>query len=434
MIKIKTYSIKELYLNKGVVSIFIKRFWDEVYSQISNINNKHLMILVKVQYSDSELGYRTLGHLRRVNFEDKNLFIDYIVERLSILNDSYTSLSLSDITFTYIIRDGLAKETNIQLTELENKNLTWHRFLNLNLPISMNPSEYGIIVSKSNIEGYTRYIVRDIKKIFQIDVSIDQLINNVTLFGVSDLKWTDTKLSDVFKREINKSTIYFLDGEIILRKQILNAKPFSKVKPEKSLITNFVTMDIETIKLDNQLTPYLICAYNGVDYIQSYATSNLNQEELFKIFITKLVTLFKGRILRVYAHNLSNFDGVFLLKHLIPFGEVKPLYYNGRLMSIKIKLTINGPYYGRTIIFKDSYLLLPYTLRNLCDAFNLNVVKGYFPFNLNDIFYSGLFPKFNFWSDITPQEYNNLKQQFKNKMWSFQLEAIKYCKLVTCGG
>jgi hypothetical protein len=38
------------------------------------------MLLVKVQYSEEELGYRTLGHLINVNFEDKEQFLDYIVD------------------------------------------------------------------------------------------------------------------------------------------------------------------------------------------------------------------------------------------------------------------------------------------------------------------------------------------------------------------
>jgi hypothetical protein len=37
------------------------------------------MVLVKVQFTKSEMGHRTLGHLRRLNLDDKDLFIDYLV-------------------------------------------------------------------------------------------------------------------------------------------------------------------------------------------------------------------------------------------------------------------------------------------------------------------------------------------------------------------
>lgn len=188
-------------------------------------------------------------------------------------------------------------------------------------------------------------------------------------------------------------------------------------------------MDLETIKQNNKLIPYLICAYNGTEYITSYADSTLNQKILFKNFFKGLLTFFKNRgVLNMYAHNLSNFDGVFLLNHLMEYGKLEPLYFNGKLMSIKLKLNITG-FEGKTIIFKDSYLLLPASLRVLSDVFKVNSVKSYFPYGLTNIFYTGVFPKLEYWSGITPNIYNNLKKLFKNKMWNFQLEAIKYCKI-----
>lgn len=159
---------------------------------------------------------------------DKDLFIGYLIERLGTLNDSYTSLSISKIIFSYIIQEGVAPENDRRLLQdLTDKKLTVHNFNNMNLPISMIPSDYGIIVTKPALyETFTRYIVSCNKKLFQIDVSLDKLINNVTILGLSDLNWMDTKLAEGFKREIGKSTIYFMDGEKVLRKQQLSAKPF----------------------------------------------------------------------------------------------------------------------------------------------------------------------------------------------------------------
>jgi hypothetical protein len=47
-------------------------------------------------------------------------------------------------------------------------------------------------------------------------------------------------------------------------------KPLEDLGTDKVLNNNFITMDIETIKVNNQLIPYLICAYNGKDYINSF--------------------------------------------------------------------------------------------------------------------------------------------------------------------
>ena len=235
MINTITYPIKDLFLTKSVIASFIQRFWNEEYTSIIEDGiQKHLMILVKVEFTEEEQGYRTLGHLRKVNFEDKNQFIDYIIERLSVLNESYNSISVNKITFTYIIKEGLATGTRVLLQNMEDKVLTTHRFNNMNLPLTMNPSEYGKILGQIAIEGFTRFFVSNNNKTFQIDVSLDKLINNVTLLGASDLNWIDTFVSDgCFKREIQKSTIYFLDGVEILRKQTLGAKAFRRLKEDK---------------------------------------------------------------------------------------------------------------------------------------------------------------------------------------------------------
>ena len=134
----------------------------------------------------------------------------------------------------------------------------------------------------------------------------------------------------------------------------------------------------------------------------------------------------------MYAHNLSNFDGIFLLKHLIAYcqdkGKVEPLIFHGKIISIKV--TIGKGKNQKTIIFKDSYLLLPLSLRNLCKAFDVTTSKGYFPFLLSDIYYSGVLPALHLWSKITPSIYESLVSEYKGKkMWNFQLESTKYCKL-----
>jgi len=186
-------------------------------------------------------------------------------------------------------------------------------------------------------------------------------------------------------------------------------------------------MDIETVNQDGKLTPYLICGYNGSDYITSYS---LNQKELFSNYISQLLSsVKKGSRTIIYAHNLSGFDGIFLLRHLLSFGKVEPLLFNGKLMSIRVIIPGTKKSETKILVFKDSYLLLPMNLRKLCEAFEVSLSKGYFPFNLNNIYYSGVLPKLEYWTNISKEQYESLQVEYKNKMWNFQLEAIKYCKL-----
>lgn len=125
---------------------------------------------------------------------------------------------------------------------------------------------------------------------------------------------------------------------------------------ENSLLTDlalreggtFITMDIETITIDSKVTPYLIAAYNGSDYITSYAKSSADQKGLFTNFIKQLISnsFSSNKNISVYAHNLSGFDGVLLMKHLLSFGKVEPLLFNGKLICIKLK-TYRGLSYNQ---------------------------------------------------------------------------------------
>lgn len=248
MIKLTNYSINNVLLTNKVLSIYINKFWNDVYSQIKGEN--HLWIMCKVHYSEIELGYRTLGHLRRVNFADKELFLSYLSDRLNILNDSYTTLAISQISFSYIINEGLASEQDrLLLQNLNDKGRTIHRFNNYNLPISMNPLDYGTLILNNQIvvdgESINRFVVKNGRRHYQIDSTLDGLVNKVTILGASDFKWTDTALIEGFHREIGKSTIYFLDGEIVLRKQLIPSKPFRKLSSDKNLMSKLVKENIK---------------------------------------------------------------------------------------------------------------------------------------------------------------------------------------------
>jgi hypothetical protein len=362
MIKLQTYSINKLVLTNEVLEAYINNFWNDIFSTVTDggKKEKHFLLMCKVEFNETELGYRTLGDLRRVNFDDKELFIEYLQERLGILTEAYTVHPIYKITFSYVIKEGLATDNRRLLQDVTSKSLTSHRFYNLNLPISMNPSDYGTIRGTTLFDTFTRYFVTSGTKTFEIDVQLDGLVNKVTILGAIDLSWIDTKLSNnvddsyTFKREIKKSNIYFIDGEVVLRKQQQKFKPFKSLKVDPVIVNDFYTMDIETIKQSNgKLKPYLICAHDGQDYITSY---NSDPKLMFSSFFEQLISKIEPGLTIIYAHNMSSFDGLFFMKHLFELGEVTPLIDDTRIISIKVK--IGDKKSGmKTIVFKDSYLM-----------------------------------------------------------------------------
>src|ERR671926_1150255 len=115
MIKIKSYVVKDVLITNEILTSYVSKFWHDVYSPIKD--NHHLMLICRLEYSDKELGYKTLGPLRRVNYSDKALFIEYLTERLGIIVDSYTSLAISHITFSYIVKKGISTDQDRKLLQ-----------------------------------------------------------------------------------------------------------------------------------------------------------------------------------------------------------------------------------------------------------------------------------------------------------------------------
>jgi len=74
MLKLKSYQIPNSILTNKMLEVYITNFWLDTFTKLVAKSNKHLLLMCKVQFADS-LGYRTLGQLRRVNFNDKKLFI-----------------------------------------------------------------------------------------------------------------------------------------------------------------------------------------------------------------------------------------------------------------------------------------------------------------------------------------------------------------------
>lgn len=260
----KSYNLPQAAgLTNIILKHYINLFFSEVFTPLFTESKPvHLMLMIKVEFSDESMGYRTLADLRKVNFTDLDVFTAYINDRLGILSDSYKDNPIKNIIFTYVVKDGLAEGDRMLLQQSEYK-VTTHKFNSMLLPLTMNPAEYGeVLISDSK-----RTIIKNSITIFIIDISTDNTgatVHNVTISGAKDIKWTDTKLSDdLFKREIGKNIHYIQDGAIVVSEKVLNAKPIKPVAKDSKLVDSntIMTIDIETNLIDNKQTPYLICGY-----------------------------------------------------------------------------------------------------------------------------------------------------------------------------
>jgi DNA polymerase type B, organellar and viral len=114
-----------------------------------------------------------------------------------------------------------------------------------------------------------------------------------------------------------------------------------------------MTMDIETRLINNVITPYSICFFDGFKNISFYDTDYIDSKDMLFNAISFIMKR-KYHGYKIYVHNLSNFDGIFILKILasIPDSNLKPIIKDGKMIELKLSFS------KYNISFRDSFFLV----------------------------------------------------------------------------
>ncbi len=225
---------------------------------------------------------------------------------------------------------------------------------------------------------------------------------------------------------------------------VLTGKENIKNKTKILNIRPAIYFDIETIQLDNNtLEPILlICAYiTHTDYQLHFKTFN---RRFFVIsdFIDFLFTkdsnsdkyTFENYV--CIAHNLSGFDGIFIVEELYNrlYFKVKVIYNGTKLQMLTVL--------GIKLTFLDSLNFVHCSLRNLSKMFGEPMQKTFFPYKLlnpNNLEYVGKLPSIDKY-DIDNLKnkdecndffkfYNEQKLIFKHKQFNLKSVLHAYCKI-----
>ena len=186
-----------------------------------------------------------------------------------------------------------------------------------------------------------------------------------------------------------------------------------------------ITMDLETRVINEIMSYYCVSIYDGKVFKSFYLSDFSNEKEMLRDSILYLMKR-KYHKYKVYLHNFSRFDAVFLLTTITEICDnVLPIKRDGNF--INIKLIFANKY---CLYFRDSFLLLPSSLRNLAENFKVDN-KEIFPYkfvNNKEILldYKGKVPEFNLFTNISEEEYESYSSEYKNNDWNLKTETIKY--------
>jgi hypothetical protein len=319
---------------------------------------------------------------------------------------------------------------------------------NFNLPLNRNYKTWGIVlINRKN----KFFIINDSNNI-DYHVSIENGYNQIEIKNNSNNSLIKTfrdydpelfidsaiNKKDMFVRYIDNSEL-FIDGklEVVKYKSIKFKTNYLKpINKDKKIINKFITLDMETMVINNEHIPYCICfsVYNSsIERLTTYSfylTDYPDHKEMIRELIINLLRpKYSGYIIQV--HNLSNFDGIFLFKSLCNLSteidvdsqfvknmgkiNIIPVLREDKMININVKFGPNSKY---NISFRDSYLLLPLSLEELAKQFNVKHLKTSFPHNfLNDklnkkldLNYIGKIPDVTYFED--PHIYGNFISEY----------------------
>jgi len=415
------------FITKDLLKVNINKFWNEIINKLND--NQYNLLILRLKFENNQM--ITATTLKKVDKTSKIDIIEYFYSKISLSNEAYSSTPIKSIIFSYGIRDGQIDHSinDIAISNIDTKFQTYYKN---KLPIINTGSvnEYGKVLSRSN-DQYTIYVNSNTIIILDLSIINNQQVNNIKYIKNGQLlfNWTDTIINkNSIIREIGKSIYYYENMELVLVKVIKKSKAIEKIKVNKSLDNKIITMDLETVLINNVHVPYLLSWFDG-SITNSYFIESLNpvtlELEILRMInkVIEDICIRKYRNYKIYFHNFSKFDGYFLIRYLSKIGTCDSIIHKGRIISVKFN------YNDINITFKDSYLLLPSSLRKLGNSFKVEILKGIFPYGLSNINYKGDVPDIKYFSNISTDEFNKYKDSFNNQIWSFRKEARKYCEL-----
>jgi DNA polymerase type B, organellar and viral len=135
---------------------------------------------------------------------------------------------------------------------------------------------------------------------------------------------------------------------------------------------------------------------------------------------------------RIYIHNFSFFDAIFLLRILSELTNIniKPIIRDGRIIDLKFSFYIYDKSNMLNLYFRDSYLLLPSSLAKLAKNFKVEN-KGIFPYEFVNnknipLNYRGPVPAREFYPYLTIEQYKSMFNSYE--YWDLRIETIRYCE------
>ena len=375
------YILNNNILTEKDIKLAINGFMNTIFNELPN--NQYLLIIFKIKTEDKL--HRTISTVQRINKLDKYELLSVFNEYWILKSNNYVQFSITEIHFNYKLIENSLKITSSKINRPEN--LTYNPKIlkcgSFNFPQTMDLFQWGdvqFILDKQEAIVYKRHSSAQYHvKFDKHTMIVKYVLNNKPLITFTD-ELLDINNLGTFKRTIQNQKFQFVDTQLISKEKLYTFPFIKKLSAKPFLINKFITMDLETINVNGKLIPYVIAHYDGTSSQTFYVTDYRDHKDMLIACIKSLMQR-KYNGYKVYLHNFSNFDGIFLFNILNELSnDIKPIINDGNFINIIFKYN-NGKY---KLYFRDSFLMLPSSLRKLAKSFYVEE-KSIFPYRFVNI-------------------------------------------------
>ena len=362
----------------------LKLFWRDIANNLKNSTTFKIQLRVqlKQEYTSNKFTI-ILRSLSKVQIIKKSDFTDLfktLMNGLYLLTDEYEEFKISSVILFYSIcpEDSILKKTILVLNE--NK-LQWNntkkiinknnlKIKHKNLPTTTNLLDWGAL---SVVVGDYPYKNNKINKIFVKAKLYNTKENSIEILNyfkvwakkvyfegkiiviqktsVVDSTYKnnyftfidiiqDPSKPNSFVRIYDNNQFIFENGKIVYSQKRKKVSYFKTLKKNNFLTDNFITLDLETKTINGVLEPYCASIFDGKKAYSFYITDYDRSSDLLMKAALSFILKRNYNKHKIYIHNFSHFDGIFLLKIISEFADasnIKPIIRDNRIISLKVK-------------------------------------------------------------------------------------------------
>lgn len=445
-----SYSIKNQILLSSHIEAALRNFWIDIFDQLESRVDYAIRIQFKLLTTGGD--FRSISYVQTVNRSDLDRLTLIFKEYWQLRADEYHTASVDSILFTYKILVGKEDSKLVQHKKIIASSKNQFKFGGFKLPTTLDITRWAGNVQFNDDYSKATVYINNSPKVYQVSLFenyqvVKLIINNDVLVEFTDTVNNVNDLS-TFTRKIKNQIYIFVNGKLVVKQIDKKVNYLKLISTDQAASDNFVTMDLETReirkmdlktnKVNTIMEPFCVSIYyvdsDGLERVSSfYLRDYSNSDSMLEAAIESLLT---SRLdgYKVYLHNFSNFDAVFLIRILSNLGsKVRPIIRDGRIINIAVDFGVSK--YSKTkytLHFRDSYLLLPASLKDLAVNFNIGTNKGIYPYSFVNnpdvkLNYKGPIPEFKYYDGITIEQYNEI---YKSKyLFDLEYETKFYCEL-----